>query len=153
MSLEAKIEALTAALVENTTTLKAAIEAGAVPSSAKVEAPAEQAPAPVAAEPAKRGPGRPKKDAPAPVAETPKEPEAEQPEAEQPEAEQPVVPTREAVTAAAKAVVKHFNGGKDEAKALIKKHGGADLASLPEANLAAFIADCEATIRGDEDEL
>ena len=59
----------------------------------------------------------------------------------------PAGPTKEEVVAAAKAYASEHT--KDAAKALIKKHGGADLASLPEANWAAFV---EATKGAPEDE-
>ena len=48
-------------------------------------------------------------------------------------------PTREEVDAAAKAYAKEH--GKPAAKALITKHGGTDLASIPEKAWAAFVAD------------
>lgn len=99
MSLEAKIEALTGALTENTAALKAAMAAGVVPSGKGGDA-----------APAKGGKGA-----------------------------KAAGPTREEVDAAAKAFAKEH--GKPAAKALIAKHGGADLASIPEKAWAAFVAD------------
>lgn len=60
------------------------------------------------------------------------------------------VPTKDEVTAAAKAYATEH--GKPAAKALIAKHGGADLASLPEANYAAFIAATKEAPEADEPE-
>lgn len=62
------------------------------------------------------------------------------------------VPTAEEVAEVAKAhMAKH---GKPATKKLIQDHGGADLASLPEGNRAAFIAAAKAAMEdgGDDDD-
>lgn len=62
----------------------------------------------------------------------------------------PKGPTMEEVTAAAKAYATAH--GKPAAKALIAKHGGDDLKSLPESAWAAFVEDTKNAPAEPEDE-
>jgi hypothetical protein len=135
MSLEDKIDAMVAALKENTAALKAS---RAVPGAPVVDGETVSAPAAMP-----RGRGRPSKPvaaAPAPVEEL-VEPPAEELDEEPAVIEEPEVPalTTEEVKDIAMKVMNVL--GQADAKKLIKRHGADKLVDLPAENFAAFHAE------------